>query len=177
MSDFDLVIRGGTVITGSDQFSADVGVKDGKVAALGRLPGLAERVVDAGEMLVMPGGVDSHVHVDQPAPPGVVMCDNFDTGTAAAAAGGTTTIICFSWQQKGTSLAAVTADYHQKARQARVDYTFHLTITDPTPAALKEELPRLIAEGSRSIKVFMTYDGVRLNDAEVIRVLAEARRN
>jgi dihydropyrimidinase len=105
------------------------------------------------------------------------MCDDFDSGTASAAAGGTTTIICFSWQEKGQSLAAVTAGYHEKAKKARVDYTFHLTITDPTPTVLKEELPRLIADGSRSIKIFMTYDGVRLNDAEVIRVLAEARRN
>ena len=116
------------------------------------------------------------MHVDQPAP-GVVMCDDFDTGTASAAAGGTTTIVCFSWQEKGKSLAAITADYHQRAKKARVDYAFHLTITDPTPTVLKEELPTLIAEGNRSIKIFMTYDGVRLNDDEVIRVLAEARRN
>jgi dihydropyrimidinase len=176
MSEFDLVIRGGTIVTGSDQFAADVGVKDGQVVALGRLHGSSDRVVDAGGMLVMPGGVDNHVHVDQPAP-GVEMCDDFDSGTASAAAGGTTTIICFSWQEKGQSLAAVTAGYHEKAKKARVDYTFHLTITDPTPTVLKEELPRLIADGSRSIKIFMTYDGVRLNDAEVIRVLAEARRN
>jgi dihydropyrimidinase len=176
MSDFDLVIRGGTIVTGSDRFSADVAVKNGQIVALGRLAGSADRNVNASGMLVMPGGVDSHVHLDQPAP-GVEMCDDFDTGTASAAAGGTTTIICFSWQEKGQSLAAVTADYHEKAKRARIDYTFHLTITDPTPTVLKDELPRLIAEGSRSIKIFMTYDGVRLNDAEVIRVLAEARRN
>jgi dihydropyrimidinase len=176
MSEFDLVIRGGTIVTGSDQFTADVGVKGGQVVALGRLQGSADRVADADGMLVMPGGVDNHVHVDQPAP-GVEMCDDFDSGTASAAAGGTTTIICFSWQEKGQSLAAVTAGYHEKAKKARVDYTFHLTITDPTPTVLEEELPRLIADGSRSVKIFMTYDGVRLNDAEVIRVLAEARRN
>ena len=176
MSALDLVIRHGTVVTGSDQYAADVGVKDGRVVALGSLGDDAKRVVDARGMLVMPGGVDNHVHVDQPAP-GVVMCDDFDTGTASAAAGGTTTIICFSWQEKGQSLAAVTADYHRKAQKARIDYAFHLTITDPTPAVLQEELPRLIAEGNRSIKIFMTYDGVRLTDAEVIRVLAEARRN
>ncbi len=176
MSEYDLVIRGGTVVTGSDEYAADVGVRDGRVVALGKLGDSAGRVVEAGGMLVMPGGVDNHVHVDQPAP-GVEMCDDFDTGTASAAAGGTTTIVCFSWQEKGQSLAAITDDYHRKARKARVDYAFHLTITDPTPVVLTEELPRLIAEGNRSIKIFMTYDGVRLNDAEVIRVLAEARRN
>ena len=176
MSTLDLVIRGGTIVTGSDEYAADVGVRDGRVVALGKLDEPAARVVDARSMLVMPGGVDNHVHVDQPAP-GVVMCDDFDSGTASAAAGGTTTIICFSWQVQGQSLAAITADYHQRAKKARVDYAFHLTVTDPTPTVLKEELPRLIAEGNRSIKIFMTYDGVRLKDDEVIRVLAEARRN
>ena len=177
MSKLDLVIRGGTVVTGSDELPPTSVCKDGRVVALGKLDRRgASSMVDARGMLVMPGGVDNHVHVDQPAP-GVVMCDDFDTGTASAAAGGTTTIVCFSWQEKGQSLAAITADYHRKAKKARVDYAFHLTITDPTPTVLKEELPALIAEGNRSIKIFMTYDGVRLKDDEVIRVLAEARRN
>ena len=87
MDKLDLVIRGGTVVTGSDEYAADVGVRDGRVVALGKLDEAAEHVVDARGMLVMPGGVDNHVHVDQPAP-GVVMCDDFDTGTASAAAGG-----------------------------------------------------------------------------------------
>ena len=116
MSRLDLVIRGGTVVTASDEYAADVGVRDGRVVALGKLEDDAERVVDARGMLVMPGGVDNHVHVDQPAP-GVVMCDDFDTGTSSAAAGGTTTMVCFSWQVKGQSLAAITADYHRKASE------------------------------------------------------------
>ena len=150
MSTLDLVIRGGTVVTGSDEYAADVGVRDGRVVALGKLDEPAARVVDARSMLVMPGGVDNHVHVDQPAP-GVVMCDDFDSGTASAAAGGTTTIICFSWQVQGQSLAAITADYHQRAKKARVDYAFHLTVTDPTPTVLKEELPRLIRSEERRV--------------------------
>src|ERR1041384_6528581 len=97
MDKLDLVIRGGTVVTGSDEYAADVGVRDGRVVALGKLDEAAAQVFDARGMLEMPGGVDNHVHVDQPAP-GVVMCDDFDSGTASAAAGGTTTIICFSWQ-------------------------------------------------------------------------------
>ena len=124
----------------------------------------------------MPGGVDSHVHLDQRSR-GPEMADNFRTGSASAAAGGTTTVITFSWQQPGESLAEVTADYHQRARQSIVDYTFHLTITDATTRVVEEELPALIAEGSRSVKVFMTYDGVRLDDAAILRVLASARRS
>lgn len=174
--DYDLLIRGGTVVTATEMAKADVGVVAGKIVAVGAISGAAREVIDAGGKLVMPGGVDSHVHLDQPAP-GAQMCDDFRSGTASAAAGGTTTVISFAWQEQGGSLAAVTKDYHRRARQAVVDYTFHLTITDATPAVLDEELPPLIAEGSRSVKIFMTYDGVRLDDASVLRVLAAARRN
>jgi dihydropyrimidinase len=176
MSAFDLVIRGGTVVTGTDAVVADVGVSGGIVSAIGHELGAADETVDAAGMLVMPGGVDSHVHLDQPSADADV-CDGFDTGTASAAAGGTTTVISFAWQIQGSSLAATVADYHARAKLARVDYAFHMTITDPTPTVLKEELPRLVAEGNRSIKIFMTYEGVRVDDAQAIRVLAEARRN
>ena len=134
MSTFDLVIRGGTVITATDAVPGDVGIKDGVVTAVGRGLAGGATTVDADGMLVMPGGVDSHVHLDQPSV-GAQMCDDFDTGTASAAAGGTTTIISFAWQTKGSSLAAAVEDYHAKAKRARVDYAFHLTITDPTPTA------------------------------------------
>ena len=174
--DYDLLIRGGTVVTAQDMARADVAIAGGRIVAVGALAGAARQTIDASGQLVMPGGVDSHVHLDQPAPGGE-MCDDFLKGTASAAAGGTTTVVSFSWQEPGTSLAAVTADYHQRARQAIVDYTFHLTITDATPTVLEQELPRLVEEGSRSIKIFMTYDGVRLDDASVLRVLAAARRN
>ena len=176
MSTFDLVIRGGTVVTAMDATPADVGIKDGVITAIARGLAGGAATVEADSMLVIPGGVDSHVHLDQP-PVGAQMCDDFDSGTASAAAGGTTTIISFAWQTKGSSLAAAVEDYHAKAKRARVDYAFHMTITDPTPAVLKDELPRLVTEGNRSIKVFMTYDGVRVDDAGVIRILAEARRN
>jgi dihydropyrimidinase len=86
MSTFDRVIRGGTVVTAADATSGDVGIKDGVVVAVGRGLAGGATTVDADGMLVMPGGVDSHVHLDQP-PVGAQMCDDFDTGTASAAAG------------------------------------------------------------------------------------------
>ena len=174
--DYDLLIRGGTVVTAQDMAKADVAITGGRVVAVGAINGGARETIDAAGQLVMPGGVDTHVHLDQPAPGGEI-CDNFRTGTASAAAGGTTTVVSFSWQEHGKSLAAVTADYHQRARQSIVDYSFHLTITDATPTVLEQELPGLVEEGSRSIKIFMTYDGVRLDDSSVLRVLAAARRN
>ena len=176
MATYDTIVRGGRIVTASEVYQADLAIKDGVVAAIGHDLGDSAHVVDAKDMLVLPGGVDTHVHLDQTGL-GPEMCDGFDSGTASAAAGGTTTVVCFVWQPKGGSLAQVAADYRVKAEKARVDYSFHLTVTDPTPEVLEVELPQLIAEGCRSVKVFMTYDGVRLDDREVLRVLAAARRN
>ncbi|MDQ8727372.1 dihydropyrimidinase [Bradyrhizobium sp. LHD-71] len=172
---FDLVVRGGVVVTASDVFKADIGIAGGKVAALGTdLEG--NRVVDADGLLVLPGGVDTHVHIEQPSSGPAQMCDTFETGTASAAAGGTTTVICFATQMRGGSLKAAVEDYRVAARRARVDYTFHLTISDPTDVVLRDELPTLIDSGCRSVKVFMTYDGIGLDDAQLIRTLAAARK-
>ncbi|TDR90125.1 dihydropyrimidinase [Enterovirga rhinocerotis] len=173
--DFDAVIRGGTVVTSGGVARTDIGIRDGRIAALA--VGLtAERVIDAGGLLVLPGGVDTHVHLDQPGTGPSEMSDDFDTGTASAAAGGTTTIVSFAWQPRGGSLKETVEDYHRRAAKARIDYSFHLTITDPTPKVLEEELPPLVESGCRSVKVFMTYDGVGLNDAQLIETLAASRK-
>lgn len=172
---YDIVVKGGTVVTASDVFKADIGIIDGVIAALGAsLDG--ESIVDAGGLLVLPGGVDTHVHLEQPSPGPAQMCDTFETGTASAAAGGTTTVICFASQMRGGSLKAAVEDYRVAASKARVDYTFHLTISDPTDTVLQDELPGLIESGCRSVKVFMTYDGIGLDDVQLIRTLAASRK-
>jgi len=102
MSDFDLAIRGGTVVTASDTFRADVGVRAGRIVALAAEIEGASREIDASGLLVLPGGIDSHVHIAQPSSPGVVMADDFASATAAA--GGNTCIMPFALQQRGTSL-------------------------------------------------------------------------
>jgi len=176
MSAFDLVIRGGSVVTATDVMRCDVGVRDGRVAMLGVDLPPGKSTVDATGLLVLPGGVDGHCHIEQPSGSAAEMCDTFTTGTSSAAAGGTTTVVCFAWQMKGQSLARAAADYALSAQKALIDYAFHLTITDPTETVMKDELPALVAAGNRSIKIFMTYEGVRVNDAEVLRVLAAARK-
>jgi dihydropyrimidinase len=176
MSDLDLVIRGGSVVTATDVTLCDVGVKDGRVVMLGTNLPAAATVVNASGLLVLPGGVDGHCHIEQPSGSAAEMCDTFTTGTSSAAAGGTTTVVCFAWQMKGQSLAKATADYHLAASKSLIDYAFHLTITDATEEVIKNELPALVAEGNRSIKIFMTYEGVRVTDGEVLRVLAAARK-
>src|SRR5215831_10705258 len=102
MADFDLVIRNGTVATAADVSRCDVGIKDGRIAALAeRLAG--GREIDASGLLVLPGGVDGHCHFDQPMADGSTMADDFRTGSISAACGGTTTIIPFAAQAKGQS--------------------------------------------------------------------------
>ena len=104
---YDTIIRGGTVATASDTFSCDVGITGGRIAALGANLGAAKEVVDATGKLVLPGGIDSHVHLSQPSGPGIVMADDFASGTRAAAFGGNTMVLPFAMQQKGESLREV----------------------------------------------------------------------
>ena len=129
-------------------------------------------------MLVLPGGVDGHCHLDQPMPDGLRMADDFLTGTRSALCGGTTTVIPFAAQAKGQSLQAAVDDYHRRAEgRALIDYGFHLIVADPTPHVLAEELPRLIANGYTSFKVYMTYDDLKLNDRQMLDVLTVAREH
>jgi len=176
MSDYDLVIAGGTVVTPAEMFIADVGVKDGKVAAIGfNLRGL--RSIDANGLLVMPGGIDSHCHIEQLQEGGGADEETFITGSTAALAGGTTSVVTFSTQFKGGGILQPLADYWRRAEQAMVDYTFHQIITDATDAVIFDEIPQVAAAGIRSLKVFLTYDPLHLDDRQFIRVLAAARRN
>ncbi|MDR3097947.1 MAG: dihydropyrimidinase [Paraburkholderia sp.] len=177
-NDLDFVIRHADVVTASDRFSCDIGIRDGRVAMLGQGLPRAPRELDASGMLVLPGGVDAHCHLDQPMPDGLRMADDFLTGTRSAICGGTTTVIPFAAQEKGQSLQAAVDDYHRRAEgRALIDYGFHLIVADPTPHVLAEELPRLIASGYTSFKVYMTYDDLKLNDREMLEVLSVAREH
>jgi dihydropyrimidinase len=176
MADFDLVVRGGTVVTGVDTFRADIGIKGGRIAALAdRLSGA--ETLDAGGMLVLPGGVDTHCHIEQLRQGGGADEESFTTGSTACLAGGTTSVITFASQFKGHGTRETLAEYHRRAKAgAMVDYSFHQIITDPTEAVVRDEIPELVASGVRSLKVFLTYDPLHLDDAQYLRVLAAARR-
>ncbi|MCA0255103.1 MAG: dihydropyrimidinase [Proteobacteria bacterium] len=177
MPDFDLVIRGGTCVTAADTFLADVAIRDGRIVATGENLGSAAKVIDASGLLVMPGGIDSHVHLAQESSPGAPkMADGFETGTRSAIAGGTTTVLSFAVQPRGAGLRESVLAYHAKAEgQAYCDYGFHLIITDPTPNVLGQELPALVDDGYTSFKVFMTYDDMVLNDRQLLDVFDCAR--
>src|SRR5260370_17826897 len=115
MSDFDLVIANGTVATASDTFKADVGIRDGRIVALAAGLTGGSQTIDATDRLVLPGGIDSHVHVSQRSGPGIVMADDFESATRSAAFGGNTLVMPFCLQQKGESLRQPVKDYHAKA--------------------------------------------------------------
>ena len=174
--ELDLVIRGGTVATAADVGKCDIGVKDGRIVTLAdNLPRAASEI-DASGLLVLPGGIDSHVHFDQDMGPGIVMADGFESGTRSAAAGGNTTVLSFALQPRGQSLRQSVEDYHEKAKgKSYVDYGFHLIVTDPTPAVLGQELPALVSSGYPSFKVFMTYDNLVLTDRQLLEVFTVAR--
>ena len=133
MAQFDLAIRGGTIVTASDEFRADIGVRDGRIVSIAdRIEGAA-REIDATGLLALPGGIDSHVHISQESGPDVVMADDFASATRAAAAGGNTTILPFALQIKGSSLRACVEEYRKLAEgECYIDTSFHLIISDPT---------------------------------------------
>src|SRR5260370_3251722 len=175
MAEYDLVIRNGTIVTASDTVRCDIGVKSGSIATLGNAVGAGVREIDASGMLVLPGGVDSHCHIEQKSASGIICADDFYSATVAAAFGGTTPVIPFAGQHRGQSLGQVVTDYHAAAEpKAVIDYAFHLIISDPSEQVLGQELPALIRDGYTSFKVYMTYDLLRLDDRQMLDILALA---
>lgn len=172
----DLVIRGGLVATAFGVVRCDVGVADGRIATLAEhIPG-GENVRDAKGLLVLPGGVDSHCHIEEPKPDGGHSEESFVTASRAAFAGGTTSVVSFIPQWKGHGVWERFEDYRARAATGMLDHAFHQIISDPTDAVMEQEVPRLVAEGVRSLKVFLTYEPLHLNDAQFIRVLETARK-
>jgi dihydropyrimidinase len=176
MSSYEMTIRGGTIVTALETRCADIGIVGESIAAIEDELEPGPQDINANGLLVFPGGVDSHVHVDQPFSSGAEIADSFASGSASALAGGTTTILSFVMQPRGGSLLEAAAGYHELARQARVDHSFHLTITDPTPEVIERELPELVAAGHRSIKIFMANASTRLTDQQILITLAAARK-
>jgi dihydropyrimidinase len=174
---FDLVVRDATVATAADTMRCDIGIRGGRIAALGEDLAKGADEIAAKGALVTPGGVDGHCHFEQELPDGAQLADDFLSGTRSAACGGTTTIIPFACQFKGQSMRAAVAEYHRRAEgKPLIDYAFHLIVSDPNPQVLGQEMPALIRDGYTSFKIYMTYDILKLTDREILDVLALARR-
>jgi dihydropyrimidinase len=172
------LIRNGRIITAQDDYHADVLIEQESIAAIGRnLTVDAEAVFDASGLLVLPGGVDVHTHLDMPFG-GTISSDDFETGTRAAAFGGTTTLIDFAMQTKGQSMRTALDTWFAKADgRAAIDYSFHMVVTD-LPDAKIEEMNSLIRDGVTSFKLFMAYPGVLMvDDATIFKAMRAASRS
>ncbi|OEV12500.1 dihydropyrimidinase [Streptomyces sp. Amel2xB2] len=177
------VVRGGLVITASDETHADVLVEDGRIVATAATGSSvaegwsAEHTIDAAGKYVIPGGVDPHTHMDMPFG-GTFSCDDFETGTRAAAWGGTTTIVDFAIQQKGHALREGLDRWHAKAdAQCSVDYAFHMILSDVNQGTLKE-MDMLVEEGITSFKMFMAYPDVFYSDdGQILRAMQRTASN
>ena len=178
MTNFDLIIKDGTVATAADTFNADIGVKGGRVTAIAKSLSGATRKIDANGKFVLPGGVEAHCHIEQESGMGVMAADDYESGSISAVFGGNTTIIPFAAQHRGQTLRKVVETYHKRAGpKAVIDYAFHLIISDPTESVLGQELPALIKDGYTSFKVFLTYPLLKLADEDFLNVLTVAREN
>ena len=175
MKKFDLVIKDGIIVTAADVFNGDIAIKGGKISAIGEnLAQYGTEILNADGKYLFPGGIDVHTHLDMPLGATVTQ-DDFATGTIAAACGGTTTIIDFAIQGKGQTLAATAQIWREKAAgKAVVDYGFHIAITDMNEDILAE-MPAMIAKGYPSFKLFMTYDGLRVNDDVLLKALLQTK--
>ncbi len=172
------LIAGGTVVTASDVYPADVLVDGETIAAIGRdLPADGARRIEAKGRYVIPGGVDVHTHMELPFG-GTFASDDFETGTRAAAFGGTTTIVDFAVQGMGEPLRAALDAWLAKAQgKAVVDYGLHMIVRDPTEAVL-EEMDTLVREGVSSFKLFMAYPGVfMVDDGSIFKALQRTGEN
>jgi dihydropyrimidinase len=175
---YDLVIRNGRVATVSDVFEADIAITGEVIVAIGRGLPAGKREIEARGRLVLPGGVDSHAHIEQLSAAGIINADTFESATTAAAFGGTTTVIPFAAQHVGMALPKVLEDYHALAKKgALIDYAFHMIIADPTPETLQNDIPALIKQGHSSLKIFMTYDLLKIDDEPLLDILVAARES
>jgi len=173
----DLIIHGGTVVGPDGRAQADVVIRDGRIIALGSAQGLPGQRIDARGMLVMPGGVDSHCHIEQLSGAGLMNADTFETATRSALRGGTTTTVSFAAQHPGMRLSDVVADYEGRAgRGAMGDYAFHIIVSDISGENLTTDLPALLARGHRSVKLFTVYDKVRVADEAILDILFTVRQ-
>ncbi len=167
---FDLVIRGGTLVTRQGVVYSDLAVQDGKIAALGQnLAG--RRTLPAEGLLVLPGAVDPHVHLEMPVGP-TRSSDDWLSGTVAAACGGTTTVIDFVEPQPGETLAQALEARRALAQVGTaVDFALHMTLSNDAPATLAQIRP-LCEAGCTSFKTYLTYEGFRLSDPAFLNVLS-----
>ncbi|KAL1847730.1 hypothetical protein Plec18167_009302 [Paecilomyces lecythidis] len=175
--EFDTIVRNGIIANANDVVAGqDIGIKDGVVTCIGTSlqASASTTIIDAQGAYITPGGVDSHVHLQQRnAPTG----DTWETGTRSAVCGGTTTVIAFASQRRqDESIIPVVAEYSALAESnCACDYGIHLILTNPTRDIVRKELPLMVEAGITSVKLYMTYDPLKLRDREILDIMVATR--
>ncbi len=172
----DCKVVNGTLVTATETYRADVGIRNGKIFQISRkIKEPARETLDAKGLYVFPGGIDMHTHLDMPFG-GTVSADDFRTGTVAAAFGGTTTVVDFAIQGAGVSLREALQTWMQKAEgKAVIDYGFHVAICHLTDEVMLE-IPEMVSAGVPSFKCFLAYKGaLMVDDGALYRVLKKSR--
>ncbi len=173
------LIQNGTIVNADTTERADLLISGATIREIraGIPPSAADTVVDASGLLVLPGGIDAHTHLDMPFG-GTTSADDFETGTVAAAIGGTTTIVDFAIQARGTKMRdALDLWWKKAAGKAVIDYGLHMIVTDLGQSGL-EDMDDLVREGVSSFKLFMAYpNALMVDDATIFKALRQTAKN
>ena len=174
-----VLIKNGRIITADADYIADIFIENESIVAIGKnLSNTADTIIDAAGKLVIPGGIDPHVHLDMPFM-GTYSSDNYETGTRAALYGGTTMVIDFILQKQGSSLQSAFDEWSGRANGNAVgDYSFHMAVTDFNENTKKEIKTMIEKEGITSFKTFMAYKGaLMIDDRQMIGLMEEVKKH
>jgi dihydropyrimidinase len=174
-AEFDLVIKGGTVVNEDGEVVADVGIRGEQIAAIGE-DLLGQEVIDASGRYVLPGGVDPHVHFSAyDAPPEPAWVDDFGSGSRAAAAGGITTVghMSYPWYEQSLG-ETIARDQALAERDGIIDFAFHPVLTNPETQPISE-IPELAEKGHTTLKYFMSLGKYMSDPAPYAHAMRLAR--
>jgi len=168
-----ILIKNGRVVTAAEDFIADIYVEGEEIVAIGKnLDHTADKIIDATDKLVFPGGIDPHVHLDMPFM-GTYSSDDYETGTRAALHGGTTSVIEFILQTQGDTLYNALKEWQDKSLHKAVgDFSYHMAVTDFNDDVAKEVVQMIEEEGITSFKTFMAYKGaLMIDDGQMVQLM------
>lgn len=174
-----ILIKNGHVANASEEYQADVYIDGEKIVAIGaNLPHKADKTIDATGKIVIPGGIDPHVHLDMPFM-GTFSSDDYETGTRAALFGGTTMVIDFILQTQGDSLYNALRIWQQKSvGKALADYSYHMAVTDFNQQTADEVVEMIEKEGITSFKTFMAYKGaLMIDDGQMVQLMQVVKKH
>ncbi|NND51394.1 MAG: dihydropyrimidinase [Flavobacteriaceae bacterium] len=174
-----ILIKNGQIVTAAETYIADLYIEKDKIVAIGKnLEYNADKVIDATNKLVFPGGIDPHVHLDMPFM-GTYSSDDYETGTRAALHGGTTMVIDFILQTQGDSLHNALKTWQKKSEGKAIgDYSYHMAVTDFNDDVAKEVVEMIDEEGISSFKTFMAYKGaLMIDDGQMVQLMKVVKKH